>query len=57
MYQPTGSFKMQAILDYLNNLLSSGSDFDDAVCFTAKKFRVSIDGLTVAYDKQFNKGV
>jgi len=48
---------MQAILDHLNNLIETGSDFDDAVLATANKFKVSIDGLTIAYDKQFSKGV
>jgi hypothetical protein len=52
-----GVLQMQAILDHLNNLIETGSDFDDAVLATANKFKVSIDGLTIAYDKQFSKGV
>jgi hypothetical protein len=45
-----GATNMKKSLEFMIKLIADGSDFDDAVCYTSRVFKESIESLTAAYD-------
>lgn len=45
-----GATTMKKSLEFMIKLIADGSDFDDAVYYTSRVFKESIESLTTAYD-------